>query len=81
MWKHALGIRLCQCFPVGVCHLLLCLVQVVGCLPLYLIFLHGIKMKIIFFPVFNIPDKIYQDSFQDPQLLPGLDLESSVQMK
>ena len=26
MWEHALGIRLCQCFPVGMCHLPLCLV-------------------------------------------------------
>ena len=26
MWEHALGIRLCQCFPVGVCPLPLCLV-------------------------------------------------------
>ena len=26
MWEHALGIRLCQCLPIGVCHLLLCLV-------------------------------------------------------
>ena len=26
MWEHALGIRLCQCLPVGVCHLPLCLV-------------------------------------------------------
>jgi hypothetical protein len=26
MWDDALGIRLCQCLPVGVCHLPLCLV-------------------------------------------------------
>ena len=26
MYEHALGIRLCQCLPVGVCHLPLCLV-------------------------------------------------------
>ena len=29
MWEHALGIRLCQGFPVGVCHLPLCLVLTV----------------------------------------------------
>ena len=27
MWEHALCIRLCQCLPVGVCHLPLCLVS------------------------------------------------------
>ena len=30
MWKDALGIRLCQCFPVGMCHLPLCLVLCSG---------------------------------------------------
>ena len=25
MWEHALGIKLCQCLPVGLCHLPLCL--------------------------------------------------------
>ena len=25
MWEHALGIKLCQCLPVGVCYLPLCL--------------------------------------------------------
>jgi len=30
MWEHALGIRLCQCFPLGVFHLPLCLVLCFG---------------------------------------------------
>jgi hypothetical protein len=26
MWEHALGNKICQCLPVGVCYLPLCLV-------------------------------------------------------
>jgi len=46
MWEHALGIKLCQCLPVGVCYLPLCLVLCFGYAVGGFVFVHGIKMKI-----------------------------------
>jgi len=41
MWGHALGIKLCQCLPVGVCYLPLCLVLSVH---VYMLMVHSVTL-------------------------------------